>query len=109
VMDGWAFRRAQETDPALASIPVLVLSADDSPRATGLHVSDFLAKPFALDRLLKAVGRIMDGVEHGRVQSERQAHADRMASLGMLAAGIAHEINNPLAYVMANLSFVRET
>ncbi len=32
--------------------------------------------------------------------------ADRMASLGTLAAGVAHEINNPLAYVIANLSFV---
>jgi PAS domain S-box-containing protein len=29
--------------------------------------------------------------------------SDRLASVGMLAAGIAHEINNPLAYVMANL------
>jgi len=29
--------------------------------------------------------------------------ADRMASMGTLAAGVAHEINNPLAYVMTNL------
>lgn len=34
--------------------------------------------------------------------------ADRMASIGMLAAGVAHEINNPLAYVIANLSFVSQ-
>ena len=33
---------------------------------------------------------------------------DRMASIGMLAAGVAHEINNPLAYVLANLRFVAE-
>ncbi|HSS01457.1 MAG TPA: ATP-binding protein, partial [Kofleriaceae bacterium] len=35
--------------------------------------------------------------------------SDRMVSLGTLAAGIAHEINNPLAYVTANLEVVAET
>ncbi len=35
--------------------------------------------------------------------------ADRMASIGTLAAGVAHEINNPLAFVLANLEFaIRE-
>src|SRR6478736_2150921 len=31
--------------------------------------------------------------------------ADRLTSIGMLAAGVAHEINNPLAYVLGNLEF----
>jgi signal transduction histidine kinase/ActR/RegA family two-component response regulator len=35
--------------------------------------------------------------------------SDRMASLGTLAAGIAHEINNPLAYVTGNLEVMAET
>ena len=34
--------------------------------------------------------------------------ADRMASIGTLAAGIAHEINNPLSYVKTNLALVAE-
>jgi signal transduction histidine kinase len=33
----------------------------------------------------------------------RLAEKDRMASLGTLAAGVAHEINNPLSYVLGSL------
>jgi PAS domain S-box-containing protein len=39
---------------------------------------------------------------------ERILLADRLVTLGTLAAGIAHEINNPLAYMMANLGFLGE-
>jgi PAS domain S-box-containing protein len=36
------------------------------------------------------------------------AQTDRLASMGMLAAGVAHEINNPLAYVLYNLESLSE-
>ena len=36
----------------------------------------------------------------------RLLQADRMVSVGTLAAGVAHEINNPLAYLMANLDVI---
>jgi PAS domain S-box-containing protein len=40
-------------------------------------------------------------------QLERQlVQADRLAALGTMAAGVAHEINNPLAYVMLNLEWI---
>jgi PAS domain S-box-containing protein len=32
--------------------------------------------------------------------------ADRLAAIGTMAAGVAHEINNPLAYVMLNLDWI---
>ncbi len=36
------------------------------------------------------------------------AQTERLASLGTLAGGVGHEINNPLAYMTANLSFIIE-
>jgi PAS domain S-box-containing protein len=33
---------------------------------------------------------------------------DRMLAIGTLAAGVGHEINNPLAYVMANVGYARD-
>ncbi|MEO6420191.1 MAG: ATP-binding protein, partial [Polyangiaceae bacterium] len=45
------------------------------------------------------VGR--DVTDRVRIQ-QQLVTADRLASLGLLAAGVAHEINNPLAYVLGN-------
>ncbi|ATB31762.1 hybrid sensor histidine kinase/response regulator [Melittangium boletus DSM 14713] len=45
-----------------------------------------------------------DVTERKQMQARLQL-ADRMASVGTLAAGVAHEINNPLAYVTANLGY----
>jgi PAS domain S-box-containing protein len=39
---------------------------------------------------------------------QRAAEALRLAGIGTLAAGVAHEINNPLATVVGNLALVRE-
>jgi signal transduction histidine kinase len=58
--------------------------------------------PVAIERELKEA----DVRTRQRKMSERLAISERMASAGMLAAGVAHEINNPLAIVMANLDFV---
>jgi signal transduction histidine kinase/ActR/RegA family two-component response regulator len=39
---------------------------------------------------------------------DQLARSEHMASLGLMAAGVAHEINNPLSYILSNLSFAAE-
>jgi len=45
-------------------------------------------------------------VTERRALEARLAKTNRLASIGTLAAGVAHEINNPLAYVMLNLNLL---
>ena len=48
------------------------------------------------------IGSIRDQTERQRMHA-MLAHTDKLASIGLLSAGVAHEINNPLAYVLNNL------
>jgi PAS domain S-box-containing protein len=52
------------------------------------------------------VGLLEDNTDRVLMQA-RLLTADRMVSIGTLAAGVAHEVNNPLAYVLANIDGVR--
>ena len=69
---------------------------DDHDRVTGLcgMSTDVTARELAEQQL--------------RDLHVRTARAERVASLGTLAAGMAHEMNNPLAIILANVSFAQE-
>ncbi|WP_437298270.1 response regulator [Sorangium sp. So ce426] len=56
-MDGYAFRAEQLRTPAIADVPVVVLTAGAAPRATELGSVDILKKPVDLVALLDVVGR----------------------------------------------------
>mgnify|MGYP002363314360 FL=1 len=47
---------------------------------------------------------VLRDITDRRLLQARLTEADRLASIGTLAAGIAHEINNPLSYVLMNLA-----
>jgi signal transduction histidine kinase len=93
-------------------IPFIIVSgtvgdeAAVSAMKAGAH--DFIAKG-KLARLLPALERELREVKIRAEQKkmrEQLVISERMASAGTLAAGVAHEINNPLAVVAANLEFM---
>jgi signal transduction histidine kinase len=95
-------------------LPFIIVSGtvgeDIAVDAIHSGAGDFMVKG-RLARLLSAVERELRDVAlraEGSKMQEQLVISDRMASVGTLAAGVAHEINNPLAALMANLAFVSE-
>src|SRR4029077_14163944 len=83
------------------------IGEDTAVEAMRAGANDFMPKG-ALARLLPAIDREL---REARVRAERKKMreqlmiSERMASVGMLSASVAHEINNPLAVIVANLEF----
>jgi len=104
--------RARDREESGLDIPFIIVSGTTGEEAAleamraGAH--DFFVKG-NLVRLLPAIEReardAAGRAERKKMQEERLL-SDRLVSIGTLAAGVAHEINNPLAYVMGNIDFV---
>jgi two-component system, chemotaxis family, chemotaxis protein CheY len=54
-MDGWAFVDRQAATPAIAAIPVVVVSAAPRDRLRGIRAAAVLQKPLNFDELITAV------------------------------------------------------
>lgn len=57
---------------------------------------------------LRGASMIVRDVTERNLLEQQLVVAGRMASVGTLAAGVAHEINNPLAYVISNLEMAAQ-
>jgi two-component system NtrC family sensor kinase len=111
-------------------LPILILTGDNTSEAKEKALShgahDFLSKPLNRTEVKLRVRNLLEtrhlhlqlkaqNASLGRTNQklrETQAHlihSEKMAGLGQLVAGIAHEINNPMAFVINNIFIVQET
>jgi signal transduction histidine kinase len=92
-------------------LPFIIVSSA-IPESVAIDVMRAGAHDFVFKDNLSKIGAIIEReTREADVRAERRRMqqqlllADRLTSVGMLAAGVAHEINNPLAYVLGNLEF----
>ncbi len=81
---------------------------NDLIRSDGQPISmEFALLPVEFDAMAAVLMVARDLSEEKQLRSS-VIHAERMASVGTLAAGVSHEINNPLAYIIANHGFAQD-
>jgi two-component system, NtrC family, sensor kinase len=101
-----------EAEVLRTGLPVLDHKMD-APEPDG-HVRSMLLSVLPLDlsqpggALTRGVIGVGADITHASELERQLAHANRMESIGQLAAGIAHEINTPVQFVTDNTRFVAD-
>ncbi len=100
-------------DSRHARLPILVAAADCSPEleleASQIGIDGVLTSPIQPPELVAQVRNLLRLADADRDERlfQQLSHNDRLVTLGQLAASVAHEINNPLAFILSNVSSLK--
>ena len=75
------------------------------------HTFEVRSSSIEWDRSEAFLASVRDITDRAQAEELRQrlAHTSRLASMGQLAAGVAHELNNPIAFIHANMEMTRDS
>ncbi len=115
-MDGFETCAHLVADPLLEHVPILFVSAEVDTESVvyglALGAVDYLTKPVRAEELRARVEAHL-ALRQTRLELQRQnaelkrtqamlVQSEKMAAIGVLTAGIAHELNNPINYLRSS-------
>jgi PAS domain S-box-containing protein len=88
--------------------PITLKQAVLAPPGAGTRLVSHSASPVVDGGQTLGAVMVFRDITEQKLQQKQLELSDRLASLGTMAAGVAHEVNNPLAVIVVNSTHIQE-